>query len=54
MINDLNESINDENTLTIIEWANSVDNFLPDNRFKLTITYNNDNTRKIHETIPRY
>lgn len=47
MSEDLQENINNPNTITIIEWAESVSNLLPNNHITITITYNNDNTRNL-------
>lgn len=47
MQEDLDESINDKNTITIVEWGDSVENVLPANRTKIYITLNDDDTREI-------
>ena len=47
MSEDLQENINNPNTITIIEWAESVSDLLPNNHVTITITYNNDNTRNL-------
>ena len=47
MAEDLTESINDPSTITIVEWANSVSDLLPDDHIKIYINYNEDNTRSI-------
>ncbi len=39
MAEDLSESINDKNTLTVIEWAESVNDLLPNSHIKITINY---------------
>lgn len=49
MQEDLSESINDENTVTVVEWAESVKDILPDNRRTFSITLNEDGTRTIEE-----
>ena len=49
MSEDLAESINDKNTITIIEWGKSVENLLPPNHQIFTITFNPDGTRTIKE-----
>ncbi|MDO4507797.1 MAG: tRNA (adenosine(37)-N6)-threonylcarbamoyltransferase complex ATPase subunit type 1 TsaE [Candidatus Saccharibacteria bacterium] len=46
MQEDLEESIKNS-TLTIVEWANSVSNILPENRLKLEIKLNEDNSREV-------
>ena len=47
MSDDLYESISDQNTLTIIEWGESVTGILPEDRIKIKINYNDDNSRNI-------
>jgi len=47
MQEDLNESIADSDTITIVEWASAVKNILPKSHTKIFINYNNDNTRTI-------
>ena len=39
MIEDLSESINDKNTVTVIEWSNTVSDILPKNRIIINIKY---------------
>lgn len=46
MQDDLAENLQDENTLVIVEWADSVENLLPADRTRITISYNDDNTRE--------
>ena len=43
------EDLSSPNTLTIIEWADSVTDFLPPHRLKITITLQPDGSRKIKE-----
>ena len=47
MSEDLNESISDQNTLTVIEWSNSVKNILPKKHSIITITKTQDDSRDI-------
>jgi len=47
MSEDLYESINDEHTVTIIEWGNSVENLLPANHLKIEIKLREDGSREI-------
>ena len=47
MSEDLTESINNPNTITVVEWADSVADLLPTNHTQIYIHYNNDNTRLI-------
>lgn len=46
MAEDLEENLNDENSIVIVEWADSVSSLLPKNHIKLEIKYNNDGTRE--------
>ena len=47
MQEDLTESFENPNNITIIEWADSVENLLPKNRTCIQIKYNDDNSREI-------
>ena len=47
MQEDLRESVQDANTITIVEWGSTVKNTLPDHRTQITILYNDDDTRTI-------
>lgn len=47
MSEDLSESIGNPNNIVIIEWADSVANLLPENHIKITISYNEDDTREV-------
>ena len=47
MSEDLSESIDNPNNIVIIEWADSVANLLPENHIKITISYNEDDTREV-------
>lgn len=47
MSEDLTESINDKDTLIIIEWSNSVKNILPKTHTVITITKTQDDSRVI-------
>lgn len=44
---ELEESLSDKNNVIVIEWADSVTNVLPNNRIKISITYDKNNSRKI-------
>ena len=46
MVEDLKDSIN-ENNIVIIEWGESVAGVLPEDRIKIKISYNDDNSRTI-------
>ena len=46
MVEDLKDSIN-ENNIVIIEWGESVVGVLPEDRIKIKISYNDDNSRTI-------
>lgn len=50
MTDDLSESINDENTITIIEWSDTVSNLLPKDRTIVKIEYVDDGSRNLSLT----
>lgn len=47
MSEDLMENINDPNTITVIEWGDSVANLLPEDHLRFIITINDDGSRSI-------
>lgn len=47
MQEDLLENINSNDSIVIIEWANTVGSILPDNRITISIQLNDDNTRSL-------
>ncbi len=47
MAEDLSESINTPHNITIIEWADTVSNILPDTHTTITIKYTDDGSREI-------
>ena len=47
MSEDLSESISDENTITLVEWANTVSDILPSARMIIKITLNEDGSRTV-------
>lgn len=47
MSEDLDESISDKNTITIIEWGESVEDLLPDDHTKIEIKLREDGSREI-------
>ncbi len=49
MSEDLAESIADKNTITIIEWGNSIQDVLPENHKIIEIKYIDENTRELIE-----
>lgn len=49
MSEDLLDAISDPNTITIVEWGESIRDVLPDNRIKITITQIDENTREINK-----
>ena len=49
MSEDLVESISDKNTITIIEWGNSIQDVLPENHKIIEIKYIDENTRELIE-----
>lgn len=49
MIEDLNESLSDPTAITVVEWADSVADILPQNHLKIAIALNDDGSRTITE-----
>ncbi|MBQ7202156.1 tRNA (adenosine(37)-N6)-threonylcarbamoyltransferase complex ATPase subunit type 1 TsaE [Candidatus Saccharibacteria bacterium] len=49
MADDLNENINNNHAVIVVEWAESVENFLPENRKRIEIKLNDDGTREVTE-----
>ncbi len=47
MVEDLTESIAEDNSVTVIEWGQSISDILPENHIKITITYIDEKTRKL-------
>ena len=47
MADDLAESISDENTVTVVEWGDSIKNLLPKNHQTITIKYVDEATREV-------
>ncbi|MBR3264090.1 tRNA (adenosine(37)-N6)-threonylcarbamoyltransferase complex ATPase subunit type 1 TsaE [Candidatus Saccharibacteria bacterium] len=47
MMEDLAESLSDPNTITIIEWADTVADILPENRIVIKITLNDNDSRHL-------
>ncbi len=47
MSEDLSESISDNNTITLVEWANTVSDVLPANRIIIRIALNEDGSRTV-------
>lgn len=49
MSEDLLDAISDKNTITIVEWGESIRDILPESRIKITIKNLDENTREINE-----
>ena len=49
MSEDLDEAISDSNTITIVEWGESIRDILPENHKRIEIKYIDENTREINE-----
>ena len=47
MADDLADNLNNPDCIIIIEWGEEVANLLPENHTKITIIYNDDNTREV-------
>ena len=41
------ESLSDPTNIVIVEWADTIKNFLPENRLKIEITYTDNNEREV-------
>lgn len=54
MSEDLAESIADENTVTLVEWADTVENILPEDHITIFISLNEDGTRTVETTLWKY
>ena len=50
MANELEESVNDSNTSVVIEWANAVEQVLPDDRLSITIISPTETSRQLSLT----
>lgn len=49
MSEDLDEAISDQNTITIVEWGESIRNVLPEDRKRIEIKYIDEETREVTE-----
>ena len=49
MAEDLLDSVSDNNTITIVEWGESIRDVLPENRLRITINNLDENTREVGE-----
>lgn len=47
MSEDLAESINSNNSIVVVEWADTVSDLLPKNHIRISIKYNDDGTREV-------
>ena len=47
MLEELTESVNDEGTITLVEWGESVEGVLPEGRMRIFIRYCDDGSREI-------
>lgn len=47
MTEDLEENLNNPNTVIVVEWANTVENFLPNNRKIIELSLNDDGSREV-------
>ena len=54
MADELNETLRDTNTVSVIEWSDAVEEVLPDNRIiiKILPVSNDENSRDVEITIP--
>lgn len=47
MSEELEESVSDSGAITIVEWGESVEGVLPDNRMKIHVNYRDDGSREV-------
>lgn len=47
MLDDLAESIHDPKTITLVEWGDSVQDILPNDRIRIIIRHRDENTREL-------
>ena len=47
MIEDLTENLQNPSNIIVIEWGESISDFLPDNRITIRINYSDNNTREV-------
>ena len=54
MADELDETLKDTNTVSVIEWSGAVEEVLPDNRIIIKIfpVSNDENSRDVEITIP--
>ena len=52
MAEDLEESINSNNTITVVEWGNSIENILPGSRHIIKIELLDDGSREVTINSP--
>ena len=54
MADELDETLKDTNTVSVIEWSGAVEEVLPDNRIiiKILPVSNDENSRDVEITIP--
>ena len=48
MLDDLQENLDNPENIIIVEWGESVANILPENRIRIHITYNENDSRNIN------
>ena len=48
MLDDLQENLDNPENIIIVEWGESVANILPENRIRIYITYNENDSRSIN------
>lgn len=48
MNEELDETLRESRTVTVVEWANAVKDVLPDDRFTITISSPSESVRQIH------
>lgn len=52
MADDLTETLSDPSSIIVIEWGATIQNLLPEHRFSINLSYNDDGSRTIRITTP--
>ena len=53
MSDELSETLNNQDSIIVVEWGDEVANILPTSKIKITISQNDDNTRTVDIIIPK-
>ena len=53
MSDELSETLNNQDSIIVVEWGDEVANILPTSKIEITISQNDDNTRTVDIIIPK-